>query len=517
MTNTKPYKLNMSFDNLLSAITRRIRDNPKTPRLSIRLYRHGLGDCSLLRFSQADGSTYNVLIDCGLINAAGGAKETMGQVVSDISQACNNRIDVVVMTHEHWDHVSGFSTQKALFDKIDIGEAWYAWTEDPTHALGMRLRSERAKKVAALTAAVQAFRSNPTSPIATSRADSINSVLQFFGATTDPTDESEPATPASPIGRTRKAFDYFVNRNGVKVRYLQPTKTPFSLANIPGVRIFVLGPPEDETFIKKSAPTKSGREVYEMAAEADLADNVRDAFIRMAALPESLSDGHADCPFDLAWHQSPDMIRSTISPELRVLLEQTWDQPDEEWRRIKDDWTHVAETLALNLDNHTNNTSLVLAFEFIDSGEVFLFPADAQVGNWLSWQRMQWTLSEDSGSTRVTANDLLRRTVFYKVGHHGSHNATLRELGLEQMHSDDLIAYIPVVQQQARKSGWTGMPFPPLVQRLREKTQGRLLQADDLDLPSDDVLRGLSSTAKAKFRNTTLLDPNKLFVELTYF
>ena len=36
----------------------------------------------------------------------------------------------------------------------------------------------------------------------------------------------------------------------------------------------------------------------------------------------------------------------------------------------------------------TNNTSLALAFELIEKGrvgKVLLFPADAQVGNWLSW------------------------------------------------------------------------------------------------------------------------------------
>lgn len=37
----------------------------------------------------------------------------------------------------------------------------------------------------------------------------------------------------------------------------------------------------------------------------------------------------------------------------------------------------------------------------------------------------------------VTAHELLARTVFYKVGHHGSHNATLRALGLELMTNED--------------------------------------------------------------------------------
>jgi hypothetical protein len=34
---------------------------------------------------------------------------------------------------------------------------------------------------------------------------------------------------------------------------------------------------------------------------------------------------------------------------------------------------------------------------------------------------------------KVKAEDLLERTVLYKVGHHASHNATLRQKGLELM------------------------------------------------------------------------------------
>ena len=81
------------------------------PRLRIRMYTHGLGDCLLLRFAKADGKSFNVLIDCGLISVASDAAATMARVATDIAQACGGRIDVVVMTHEHWDHVSGFSGQ----------------------------------------------------------------------------------------------------------------------------------------------------------------------------------------------------------------------------------------------------------------------------------------------------------------------------------------------------------------------------------------------------------------------
>src|SRR5690242_4008665 len=69
-------------------------------RLRIRLYRHGLGDCILLRFAKEGGfETYNVLIDCGLITVADQPKEKMQAVAHDIREACNGRLDVVVMTH----------------------------------------------------------------------------------------------------------------------------------------------------------------------------------------------------------------------------------------------------------------------------------------------------------------------------------------------------------------------------------------------------------------------------------
>ena len=128
----------------------------------------------------------------------------------------------------------------------------------------------------------------------------------------------------------------------------------------------------------------------------------------------------------------------------RILMEMAREQPDafkffhlnygfkdddsEAWRRIDADWQYAGESLALKLDAATNNTSLVLAFELQNTKRVLLFPGDAQVGNWESWHDCGW--SEENGLKKgetVTAKDLLARTVLYKVGHHGSHNATLRE------------------------------------------------------------------------------------------
>ena len=96
--------------------------------------------------------------------------------------------------------------------------------------------------------------------------------------------------------------------------------------------------------------------------------------------------------------------------------------PDAVWRRMTADDAADAGTLALAMNNATNNASLVLAFELSKSGKVLLFVGDAQAGNWRSWSEDEF----DDDGTKVTAQDLLARTVLYKVGHHGSHNATLK-------------------------------------------------------------------------------------------
>ena len=483
--------------------------NPtQVPRLAIRMYRHGLGDCLLLRFARPAGKgIFNVLIDCGLIMVAQKAKETMTAVAEDIKKTCK-RLDVVVMTHEHWDHASGFSSQQArdVFAKIEVGEVWYSWTEDPRNPLGTRLRKERAEKVSALAMAATALAGIATTPLAVSRAESLASILGFFGM--DINAAKTAGGPAVAIGKTRDAFEYLMKKPSVKTRYCYPEKAPLALGDVENVRVFVLGPPQDESMIKKSTPSRAGREVYELAAEASFANNLSPAFSRLRSDRGSAVDTD-DCPFDALLRRRPEDASKTDS-DLARLVNAVWNPPAMSWRKIEFDWTQVAETLALNLDTHTNNTCLVLAFEFVDTGEVFLFPADAQVGNWLSWQDRKWDLRSTTGISKVSGPDLLARTVFYKVGHHGSHNATLRSLGLEQMTSEDLVAFIPVFKEQAVKNRWMGMPFPPLIDRLKEKTGGRLLRSDE-NAPGKSELTSLTPKAREVFLSAVTM--NELYFE----
>ena len=107
------------------------------------------------------------------------------------------------------------------------------------------------------------------------------------------------------------------------------------------------------------------------------------------------------------------------------------------------------------------------------------------MGNWLSWHDQKYPNNPiPPDAPQITATDLLNRTIFYKVGHHASHNATLCDLGLELMTSPHLTAMIPVVEETAKEQksknnpgGWA-MPYGDLYARLNVKTRSRVLRGD---------------------------------------
>ena len=258
-----------------------------------------------------------------------------------------------------------------------------------------------------------------------------------------------------------------------------------ALPGVDGVRIFVLGPPEDERMLMRARPSSRPGQVYRDEGHALALDDALSAAF-LAAAGEFDSDdwrrAEAAKPFAGNFRLARNVVEA--NPERYAFFHQHYgfdaEDPDH-WRRIGTDWQASAESLALKLDSATNNTSLVLAIELESSGRVLLFAADAQVGNWESWHDHTWTAAEGLGrDERVTAEDLLRRTVLYKVGHHGSHNATLREKGLEMMSSPELSAMIPVDSKWAygrRPHPWK-MPFDPLYEDLLRRTGSRILRSD---------------------------------------
>src|SRR4051812_24429473 len=80
-----------------------------------RTYRHGLGDCHLLSFRKPDGSLFHMLIDCGVVDVTPNPDVVMTAVATDVARETAQQLDVLVATHQHTDHLSGFRQAKAVF------------------------------------------------------------------------------------------------------------------------------------------------------------------------------------------------------------------------------------------------------------------------------------------------------------------------------------------------------------------------------------------------------------------
>ena len=116
--------------------------------VTIRMYRQGHGDCFLLAFPRENSDkAYYVLIDCGYkpgsTKLPGRAKKNIGQFVDHIKESTNSTIDLMIITHEHQDHVNGiWKKNDPYFEEITIKKAWLAWTEDPKDRLAKKLRKK---------------------------------------------------------------------------------------------------------------------------------------------------------------------------------------------------------------------------------------------------------------------------------------------------------------------------------------------------------------------------------------
>jgi hypothetical protein len=105
--------------------------------------------------------------------------------------------------------------------------------------------------------------------------------------------------------------------------------------------------------------------------------------------------------------------------------------------------------------------------------------------------------------------------VFYKAGHHCSHNGTASKSGLDLIKHEDLTAMLPLDYDNI-KPGWKStMPGKGLYKELITKTKGRLFRIDKgllIEKAAVEERDKLSKAETKKFEESYKIEPH--FIEL---
>lgn len=337
-------------------------------RLTVRMYNVGFGDAFLVKIPKKRGEL-RILFDCGSIQASDTGGKMSGivqKIIQDVTDGDGvARIDVVVATHRHKDHVSGFADE--AWKDVEVKEVWMPWTEHPTDPVARKIREAQSKLALSLSLGLAAV------------ADSADATVQRERKVAE--DVVANALVLSNADAMKTLHNGF---SGVQERRFLPLEEPDNRGVktdvLPGVRIHVLGPSRDPDVIRDMDPPKG------------------ESYLRLHGV-EADNGGVAPAPFASEFRWERDY---TVD----------WAFTSQDEAAIQNASNMSALGVAVALDKAVNGTSLMLILEV--AGTVLLFPGDAQWGTWMSvLEDPQW-------------RELLQRVNFYKIGHHGSHNATPR-------------------------------------------------------------------------------------------
>lgn len=453
--------------------------------VNIKMYRLvELGDCFLLRFSKGSQHSH-VLIDCGSFRDGSESKARLKAIVASIKEQLDGKkLDVVIGTHQHMDHLSGFVFEGEAFQNIGIEQVWLPWLDDPADQDAIEVQQQHhglVKLVARLPQELRGLHKNtPLSAQHSASLEKIEAVLGFYGIGPDAfAAKDPPIVPAEGVKFLKSAGEN-------PPEYLSPGQV-LDLPGLPPdtVKVYVLGPPKDYNAIKKTEPGAGETFDPKLAMTLENAQHFLSA-LRLDAEPEDADSNPEEDNFPFNKNEKvylekkfydqycDDKILGLLK---KTAIYQEYQSPKQQWRTIEDNWIDQAENMALFLNDFTNNSSLVLAFELVKAKKVLLFVGDAQTGNWRSWMDVKWP----DGIAKQKTDQLLANTVFYKVGHHASHNATFKP-AFEKMKHPELAAMIPVEKTDpniTKKTNPWQMPAKNLYTALITQTHNRVLRMDD--------------------------------------
>lgn len=405
--------------------------------LRVRMYRVGFGDFFLLTAPTAKGPKH-ILIDCGV---HAGDIHSIDKAVNQMAQETNSNLALVIMTHRHADHISGFATCKEAFSKFNVERVWMSWFENPANETAAKFQQSLTDVAMHLHASLAA-RADKESEELSRMAENITGFPLALGG-----------------GSNSVALDVLHKFKGAAYNYYKagdaPT-LPDDLAEA-GLQAQILGPPIDENLVSQM----DGRNHQYLGSNGE-------------------SDTTAILPFSNVFNSDASKYpHEAFEPDKQTEIE----------RLVREAQPDLLAARARQADNTLNNQSLVVLFTF--QGKKLLFVGDAQWGNWENF--LFGGAFGTAGHSGLTdgSKSILGALDFYKVGHHGSTNATpidavnaLRE-GCVAMCSTQPGCY-------GSTDKGTEVPRLPLLDALEKKTNHQLVRSDQIKAGDTQKTNGLN-------------------------
>lgn len=290
---------------------------------TVRMYNVGFGDAFLVTVPRR-GRPWRMLVDCG-VHMQGAGEHDLNSIVEDIIRTVaadtdgRPRIDVVVATHRHRDHIAGFDNDR--WHDVEVGEVWLPWVEDPDDPDAVALRNRQQAAALSLHSHFAAVED----------ADRAGFVLNSLS-----NDDAMWVLQNGFAGSPKRRY---VSAQGAKAH---------PLPGVQGGCVYFLGPPRDPRNLAAMDPPKGQR------------------WLGLSESSAATGGGEMFPGFTVA---AGDYARQF--PHLAV--------DDKLLASFREEAVDTLTAASL-LDRAVNNTSVMFLLQVGDA--LLLFPGDAQWGAW---------------------------------------------------------------------------------------------------------------------------------------
>lgn len=450
--------------------------------LRVRMYRVGFGDFFLITVPTKAGPKH-ILIDCGV--HAGDIK-SMKACVQDLVKETGRKLALVIATHFHADHLSGFASQFDEFKQFEVDMVWISNRLDPNRKDAAKFKAQIAQVSNQLQLRLGA-RKDPGAEQAMAKLRNATGVE--FGV------EGKKKKEGSNDKALRLLTKEFKGKPPVK--YYQGGQKPLFPKSLQGeITAELLGP----------APLDSGKEFAS-------SDNKNAQYI-MRAADNGLPPTETLMPFEKDWPATATDYDAWTFKEYRTKEDRDARVPGTEtWKRmekvLQDAQPDTLLAMVDAVDGTLNNQSLVILFTY--KGKKLLFVGDAQWGNWSYWLYGKKSTGDldELPKLKDKASEILGSIDFYKVGHHGSSNANpipamaaLNPTCVSMCSTESNDAYSTkrpygTISKDPDKKG-TEVPRILLMEEMEKITGSRLVRSDWIELNDPAASLDVKASPEAK-------------------